>query len=501
VKVAFRVDANLKMGSGHLMRCLTLAQLLKAQGAGVFFICRAIPDCFLQIILNKGFDVKSLAGWDNQIQSHLKHGDWLGSSQVNDAKQSIDLLSKDRVDCLVVDHYGIDITWEVMVSPFVDRLLVIDDLADREHDCHYLLDQNYYLNADVRYEGKLPVYCDQLLGVKYALLRPEFLLKRAQICKFRRNVQKVLVSFGGVDDENYTEFAVKALSTIKMRGVKVDVVVGNAYPYYKKLRQLCISLGFSCHRQIDNIAEFMYEADLAIAAGGSSTWERCCLGLPSIVISVANNQDELVANAAVEGLVYKVDKHGLSIEKLSIHIQLLIENHSIRELFYNNGLSLLKGDGAKRVCDILTSHKLLVRKATAVDSPSILKWRNHPSIRSKSKSNNYIHLVEHRAWFLRVLNAKDQELLIIEDSVTKLAVVRFDLKNETSEISIYLVPGEEGKGLGRLVLNCAERWLRTEYPRVKSILAVVINNNYPSHMLFLNSGYKRNETYYSKNLA
>ena len=500
MNVAFRVDAAVHIGSGHLMRCLTLAGRLADQGASVLFICRALPDYYQQLILGKCYQLVALAEEIAPANSHLAHGSWLAASQENDAKRCVEAFNGSVFDCLIVDHYGIDAVWERLVRPSCHKLLVIDDLADRQHNCDFLLDQNFYRNSDERYTGRLNRKCKQLLGPKFALLRPEFLEKRAGLKPFSEEVKKVLVFFGGADQDNYTKLAVTALSSLNLVDIEGDVIVGASYPFCNDLKQLCDHLGFNYHCQTDKVADLMSAADLAIGAGGSATWERCCLGLPSIVISVAENQNELVAHAAVSGLVYRIDNKLLTSDKISRHLQLMFENYHLRQLIRNNGLQLVKGDGADRLSKLLIGHSLYVRKATEADCEVLFAWRNHPTIRSVSKSSQLISMDSHRCWFTCVINAPDRELLVIQNQHEPVAVVRYDLSKEEAEVSIYLVPGFEGRGLGVAVLACAENWLKQTHRQINNLRAVVLQDNYPSHQLFLNSDYQKQQTSYCKQL-
>jgi UDP-2,4-diacetamido-2,4,6-trideoxy-beta-L-altropyranose hydrolase len=498
VKVAFRVDASPLIGSGHLMRCLTLAAVLEQKGAEITFLNRALPAYYQKLITDRGYQLKLLLGWNDTFESGLCHAAWLGANPIDDAHQSLVIINDVQPDYLIIDHYAIDVTWEKIIKPHVKGILVIDDLADREHDCDYLLDQNFYLNASDRYQGKLPSNCQQLLGPKYCLLRPEFLASRAGIGDFRHEVTNILIFFGGVDNDNYTAMAVDALGLLVDKSIKVKVVVGIAYPFYERLKRRCDALGFTCLRQVDNIAQLMSEADLAIAAGGSATWERCCLGLPSVVLSVAENQDELVESAAIQGLIYKVEKLNLEANKLSWHIQLLIENSPLRQLLFNNGLQLVKGNGANKVCDLLLPHQLKVRCATNADSGLLFEWRNSPKIRAVSASKHPVELASHQAWLDRVISSADKELIIIETLTSPVAVIRYDLSQAQAVVSIYLVPGMENKGLGQAALAFSETWIRDLHPEIKDIRALVLTDNIPSHQLFINSGYKKIETWYSK---
>lgn len=290
--VAIRVDASNEIGTGHFMRCLTLADGLKAQGAQVCFVSRNLPEHLASILGEKKHGLIKLAGAYRQDSSgKLAHSHWLGTSMEVDAKECIGLLGSYSWDWLVVDHYALDAQWESALRKVVGKIAVIDDLADRSHDAELLLDQNLYPDMAQRYSGLLSDGCRALLGPSYALLRREFIEARSLVRPRNADIRKIFVSFGGSDLTNETEKSLMAISALNESDISVDVVIGAGNSHYEKVRVLCTSLkGVRLHYQVDNMAQLMSGADLAIGAGGSTTWERCALGLPALVLSVAENQ-------------------------------------------------------------------------------------------------------------------------------------------------------------------------------------------------------------------
>ncbi|RME63691.1 MAG: UDP-2,4-diacetamido-2,4,6-trideoxy-beta-L-altropyranose hydrolase, partial [Alphaproteobacteria bacterium] len=170
MRAAFRVDASRAIGTGHVGRCLTLAAALRDAGGDALFLCRAHDGHLNAKIEEAGFPVLSLPK-RNDTDDDLAHSHWLGATQADDAKASIAALAGHRIDWLVVDHYGLDARWESALRRHAHRILAIDDLADRSHDCDLLLDQNFFLDAASRYDGLLPDHCRPLLGPRYAVLR------------------------------------------------------------------------------------------------------------------------------------------------------------------------------------------------------------------------------------------------------------------------------------------------------------------------------------------
>lgn len=289
--VVFRVDASVAIGIGHLMRCLTLAEALLEKGGEVLFICRRHSGHLIDFIQRKAIPVIALSP-PISGDSGDGYASWLGAAPEVDAQQTIDALDGKSPDWLVVDHYGIDQQWERIVRPHVGKLMVIDDLANRRHQCDLLLDQNYAEAAGERYFGKVPDFCAVLQGPGYALLRPEYLQYRSRAIPRSGEIGRILVFFGGSDPLNITELAVEALSSPELQNLRLEVVVGANYPFFDQIQQRITRRGLATlYRNLPHLAELMSRADMAVGAGGATTWERMCLGLPAVVVSIAENQE------------------------------------------------------------------------------------------------------------------------------------------------------------------------------------------------------------------
>ncbi|MDG2297235.1 MAG: UDP-2,4-diacetamido-2,4,6-trideoxy-beta-L-altropyranose hydrolase [Gammaproteobacteria bacterium] len=300
MKIVIRVDASLEMGTGHVMRCLTLAELLKENGAHVEFICRRHEGSLINKIRSNGFNVYELEVLEEtEVSNKLVHSHWLGATQQQDANDCIDILKAVKADWLIVDHYGIDEDWQQDLEAHYEKLMVIDDLADRKHNCDLLLDQTYCREIN-DYKCLVPSRCQILVGSKYALLRPEFSEWREYSLKRRRNPEfkKLLITMGGVDKQNITEIVLEEIKNCDLPlGMQITVVMGGTAPHLDAVRQKIKSLPFEVEvkSNVVNMAELMANSDAAIGASGATTWERCCLGVPSIQIITAQNQ-AIIAN-------------------------------------------------------------------------------------------------------------------------------------------------------------------------------------------------------------
>lgn len=309
MKIAIRADASIAIGTGHIMRCLTLAEALRWQKDDAVFICREVAGNCCDLIADKGFNVIRLPAAGEFDAAH-------------DAEQMAEAFET-RPDWLIVDHYGIGAAWEQQLRPHCGQIMVIDDLADRHHDCDLLLDQNLFDDMLQRYDTLVPPGCRLFLGPRYALLRDEFITAQQTLPQRDGMVRRILLFFGGSDPTNETEKALLAINRPRFRDISVDVVVGSANPKGDTIHNLCNAMeNVTFHRQITNMAELMAKADLAIGAGGTATWERCILGLPTLVVVVADNQANPAQTADKAGVARLV---GLSAEVTVSSLEMAIE--------------------------------------------------------------------------------------------------------------------------------------------------------------------------------
>lgn len=305
MKVLFRVDASTDIGTGHVMRCLTLADALRERGARSTFVCRAHPGHLGEIIRARGHALHLLeAGVAPGERDGPAHAAWLGASQAEDAAACAAVAGALGPDWLIVDHYALDARWEVVLRPMAGRIMVIDDLADRTHDCDLLLDQNLGRNAG-DYAGRVPEGVPVLAGPDFALLRPEFAARRTDSLARRGaggRARSILIALGGVDKANFTARSLEALAGAGLPDdASVTVVLGATAPWEDEVRTIAGRLPWPVEvlTYTDRMGELMVAADLAIGAAGASTWERCCLGLPTAMWVVAENQ-KMVASAVVD---------------------------------------------------------------------------------------------------------------------------------------------------------------------------------------------------------
>ena len=301
MRVVIRVDASFKIGTGHVMRTLTLARELRNLGAEVLFICRDFPGKMSAAIQGEGYNASLLAriAWEYKYrEGDPSHADWLSVPWEQDVEETIEVLARSNPDWLVVDHYGIDQRWHARVRPHVGSIMVIDDLADRKLDCDLLMDQTFGREKQA-YRPLIPGHCTLLLGTRYALLRPEFARLRPRALEKRQQFQgirRVLVSMGGSDTGNHTMPILEGLSDFLWKKPPViDVVLGVNLLQKQKVEEqarFCFNQ-INILSDVTNMAELMLEADVSVGAGGTTSWERCCMALPSILVITAANQKDI----------------------------------------------------------------------------------------------------------------------------------------------------------------------------------------------------------------
>ena len=356
MRVVFRVDASLLIGTGHVMRCLTLADELTRHGHECWFICREHPGHLGDLIASQGYSLTLLpAPTDLDMQQNTNSNDdyarWLGVQLLDDARQTFEAISPLKPDWLVVDHYALDAQWERMLKSAVFKIMVIDDLANRSHECTVLLDQTFGRNA-TEYQPWVPHNCQLLCGSQYALLRSEFAELRPYSLQRRSKakLRKVLVTMGGVDRSNVTGRVLDRLRESELPpDCRVVVVMGATAPWLEEIKLKAKILPWFTEVKVgvSNMAHIMADSDLAIGAAGATTWERCCLGLPSIQIVVAENQKTIASNLQKAGAAICLPRYFDAAQ-----LNNALRNMDIEEISYKSSL-ICSGIGVNYVSEKL----------------------------------------------------------------------------------------------------------------------------------------------------
>jgi UDP-2,4-diacetamido-2,4,6-trideoxy-beta-L-altropyranose hydrolase len=373
MKITFRVDASLQMGSGHVMRCLTLADALAAQGAQCHFISRALVGNLLALIRQRGYAVDGLpASTDltqvatveyvkNDSANRNEYDGWLGVSWIKDAEQTRAIVEKLQPDWLVVDHYALDHRWEAALRPHCKKLMAIDDLADRVHQCDLLLDQNLGRQPQ-DYASLVPAQCKVLTGPQYALLRPEFAALRAYSLQRRQRpaLKQLLITMGGVDQPNATGQVLQALKGCTLpKECRITVVMGLQAPWLQQVRAQAQDMPWPTEVfvNISDMAQRMAESDLAIGAAGSTSWERCCLGVPTLLVVLADNQADISSALVRSGAALVLRNFGYADFDLELNdaASSFLNDLTLLSALTGNASSIVDGNGVQVVVKTLLS--------------------------------------------------------------------------------------------------------------------------------------------------
>ena len=484
-QVAIRVDAGVHLGSGHVMRCLTLADALRERGGEIRFICRRQSGHLGEVIAARGYAV-----------------DWLPEEigDTEDARLSRKILEQ-GVDWLVVDHYGLDATWERELAPVSGRIMAIDDLADRQHACQVLLDQNWFADPVSRYAGLLPDDCRALYGPEYALLRPTFVELARRRPDRGRPVRRVLVFLGGGDPDNLTWRVLAVLGHYSE--LSVDVVAGHAHPARVSLEQWCAERpGAKLHAAGEGFHILLAEADIAIGAGGTTTWERSCLGLPSMVLGIADNQYRVAEAVAEYGAHLYLGPAGkVTDRQLAAALETLLAQPGLRRHLAERGRALVDGWGATRLADLMLPQPgLALRPAAAEDADLIYQWRNAFATRRYFFDPRLLDADGHADWYARLLADPDRILLIGLDGDRPVGAIRYDIQGEAADISVFLDPEVRGRGYGVRLIRAGSDWLAASRPSLRRLDAHIHPDNRASLVAFSAAGFVERDRHYQGTL-
>ncbi|MDC1418102.1 UDP-2,4-diacetamido-2,4,6-trideoxy-beta-L-altropyranose hydrolase [Candidatus Thioglobus sp.] len=490
MRIIIRATASKKMGSGHIMRCITLAEELSKKNDNIIeFVTQKYPENLDDLIKKKGFIVHSIDASISRNEEGIVSEIF---EQEKDAYDTINAIKSQKIDWVIIDHYSIDYNWQEKLRPYTKKIMAIDDLANRKHNCDILLDQNYSSN-EMRYENFVKSDTVKLLGPRFALLRKEFYELRKKRKKIISKVKRVFIFFGGSDSDNLTSKSIKIFSKPDLSYLDLDVVIGSINPHKKEVSALVAAhSNAKLHIQVDNIAELMSDADIALCAGGSSTWERMSVGLPSIVVTIADNQDKLSNDLDKDGYINwlgRINKvNFMMIEDALRHV---ILNPQQLELQSQKCKSLVDSLGSKRVSNLLLgdikAKELQLREANRKDCQLYWYWVNDPLVRENAYHQHNITIEEHQIWFRKQLNNPNVIMLVVESEFGPAGQVRFDYTNSNCIISYSIAKQFRGFGLGKTIINKAISYL--PHKQTFTIIAKVRESNIPSRKIFENIGF------------
>jgi UDP-2,4-diacetamido-2,4,6-trideoxy-beta-L-altropyranose hydrolase len=472
-----RADASTRIGAGHVMRCLSLAQGWQAEGD------RAI---FLSHCESKNLSRHIEAAGIGFIRLETPH------PNSADIERTLTLLREFETRWLVLDGYHFDPVYQEAVRKAGYRLLVIDDTAHwPDYHADILLNQNIHA-------GSLSYICDPdttlLLGTRYVLLRPEFLIRPNSPREIREAGRKVLVTLGGGDPNNLTLKVIQALQKIDIPNLEVNVIVGPSNPHKKSLEDAILSA--PCYMRIlenaTNMPELMGWADLAVSGGGSTSWELAFMGLPSVVLVMAENQRLIAEELDKMGVVSNLGWHERVLpSQVEQAVTRLLLSAEVRKRMASRGQGLVDGDGVARVLMRVRGQRIRLRRAREEDRRLIWEWSNDPSVRAVSFSSEPILWEQHLKWFESKLNDPGCFFYIaLDEEDTPVGQVRYDTKDGEVVVSISLGPNFRGKRYGNEVIELSSQKL-FKASDAKSIHSYVKMGNEASIKVFLEAGFKK----------
>jgi len=495
MRVAFRVDASILIGTGHVMRCISLAQGLTKRGVDCVFLCRELPGHLAEKIRSCVFDCHLLPA-DGCSEAASGFSSWLGTTPANDAAATRTILSDLGPDWIVVDQYALGADWERDAVPAGVKILAIDDLANRPHDCDLLLDQNLGRRGE-DYVELIPDRCRLLIGPHHALLRSDFASQRAFSLARSRSGQlkNILVTMGGVDKDNATEQVLSILADTPFSlDTKITVVLGSTAPWLRSVQDRAKQMPFATQvlSDVEGMASLLAEADLAIGAGGTSSWERCSVGLPSIVLVLADNQRapaKSLIDAGVAIFAGDILKAGWQ-GRLSNALEQVQEPGRLQQLSAAAS-ELVDGHGVDRVAGKMLAHRLSVRHCCRQDARHVWEWRRANGAAQYYQSAKDTPWPEHEDWFDRAMDDSNRLLLMVQQGKVAMAHVRFDREMDrldTARVSICIDPDWRKLGLAK---DCLEAALACAHKnRVNRVVAQVNVRNLASVRLFERAGFE-----------
>jgi UDP-2,4-diacetamido-2,4,6-trideoxy-beta-L-altropyranose hydrolase len=424
----------------------------------------------------------------------------LGVSWKEDIEDTINGAGEQFFDWLLVDHYAIDYRWHQVARNICNKIMVIDDLADRKYDCDLLLDQTYGRNAQ-SYYPLVNKQCQLLIGPQYALLRDEFFKLRSKALGKRNQknkIERIVVSMGSMDPDNLTSLVLKGLDQATWISKPIiDVVLSSCAPHLESVikEAKTHALDINVHIDVSNMAELMLSSDLAIGSGGTTSWERCCLGLPTIILELANNQKKVIRGLTKAGAVRHLSGKNIIEGVVSSCCELQSDVPALQNLS-KNSFRIVNGIGAHMIALKLFQVKtqdgedIAMRYVNQSDGDLMYKWQTDPKTRLFFDNPALPKYEEHRLWLEKKLNDHTCFLFMMEYNNRSAGIVRLDHSHELDGncfyiVSIYIALEFYRKGIGIVALNYVSRVFESVELKAK-----IHEENIASQHLFLKAGYK-----------
>jgi UDP-2,4-diacetamido-2,4,6-trideoxy-beta-L-altropyranose hydrolase len=497
IRVAIRADASPQIGLGHIKRCLSLARALIDAGAEVRLVSRDFGFDLHGLVYASGIDrlllLRPPVDKRETAVDDVTHAAWAGVSWRTDVDDTIAALRGWPADWVVVDHYAFDGRWHRAVGKCLDAsIAVIDDLGDRELDAAVLVDQNYSVDHRAKFKHRLASPALILGGPRFALLSPIYL--KAKGYEFNERVRSIGIFMGGFDAADCSSVVLCACREQSGFTGPIEIATTHLNPNLFALTKLCEQWpGTTVTIDAEELGDFFARHDLQIGAGGGATWERCCVGVPTLTLPCSENQQVVIPALAHLGILRTTEPPGpLSPERIGRAVSVLLEDTEGRRLIATRSRELVDGLGARRVALCLASDSITLRNAQLGDAELIYAWRNHPSIRRVSRDSAELAWPAHRAWLCRVLTDPRRRLLVGTIGSLPVGVIRLDSVSDVEiVVSLYVDPVMHGIGLGSALLQRGEAYARQSRSDVRRFVAQILEGNIGSQRMFESAGYSR----------
>lgn len=500
--ILFRADASFRIGTGHVRRCLAIADAAARIGFSSLFVVRDLGLDQSATIRARGHRVIALPRPLTPPAlppNAAPHAAWAEVAQADDAHQTVAALAGERIVAIVVDSYAFDAGWhEIVRGALAAPLTAIDDLGDRPLAADLVVDHNWHADHRAKYGAWLSASSRLLGGPRFALIDPAY--AEAPRYRFSEQVRSIGIFMGGVDAEGLSLRVAVALRRAGFAG-ELAVATTSANPVLAELQHCAQEYDLSIIVDRPDLRDFFAAHDLQIGASGGATWERCCMAAPTLAIAVAENQHQVLGPLARINAIATVSGTPDPDAIAAAALALTTRPDDRRALAARSG-ELVDGLGAPRAALAILADRLTVRSATVGDGERMHAWRNDPAVRAVSRETAEIPLERHLTWLTRALADRYRLILVGEIGGRPIGVVRFDHDpgRDQAEVSIYLDPQINGIGLGTRLLAAAERFIAARPDAPATLVAQTLPGNDASARLFAALGYQYRDAYFRKPL-
>lgn len=480
MNLLIRADASVAIGTGHVMRCLALAQAWQDVGGKVTFaMAESTPAIEVRLAAESCelFPIRSEPG------------------STEDAGEMVAFARERRAHWVVVDGYCFTAKYQEALRDAGFKILFLDDYGHAEHYyADVVLNQNVHANETL-YKSR-EHYTRLLLGPAYCLLRREFAVWRSWERKIAPEVHKVLVTMGGSDAANLSARVIEAIERVRLESLTATLVVGGSSPHFESLQKAAAKANGEIRvlRDVSNLAELMSQSDVAISAAGSTCWELCLLGLPSLLIDVAPNQTAVAREMHAKGCAIHVGNSDVSAQQIAEQLGRLLDSQALRESLSQHARGLVDGKGAERVASALRGAEgLRLRRAKSDDSRLLWEWANDAEVRAASFSSDPISWETHTPWLENKLGQKGCVIFLAEDEACQpCGQIRFESRPDGDwEIDVSVAKPKRGQGLAARLIETGVRMMRTEKHGNARFHAFVKPGNQASVRAFEGAGFKQ----------